>query len=66
LHATAERRRRCGVKEGTMSLVLLVILLMLVVGGLPTWGYHQYGYGPSGIGGVVLLVLVVLLLTGRM
>jgi hypothetical protein len=49
-----------------MSLVLLVILLMLVVGGLPTWGYHQYGYGPSGIGGVVLLVLVVLLLTGRM
>ena len=49
-----------------MSLVLLVILLMLVVGGLPTWGYHQYGYGPSGIGGVVLLVLIVLLLTGRM
>jgi hypothetical protein len=49
-----------------MSLVLLVILLMLVVGGLPTWGYHQYGYGPSGIGGVVLLVLIVLLLTGRL
>lgn len=49
-----------------MSLVLLVILLMLVVGALPTWGYHEYGYGPSGIGGVVLLVLVVLLLTGRL
>jgi hypothetical protein len=49
-----------------MSLVLLVILLLLVVGGLPTWGYHQYGYGPSGIGGIVLLVLIVLLLTGRM
>lgn len=49
-----------------MSLVLLVILLMLVVGALPTWGYHEYGYGPSGIGGVVLLVIVVLLLTGRL
>lgn len=49
-----------------MSLVLLVILLLLVVGGLPTWGYHEYGYGPSGIGGILLLVLVVLLLTGRL
>jgi hypothetical protein len=48
-----------------MSLVLLIVLLLLVVGGLPTWGYHQYGYGPSGIGGVVLLILVILLLTGR-
>jgi flagellin-like protein len=48
-----------------MSLVLLIILLLLVVGALPTWGYHEYGYGPSGIGGVILLVLIVLLLTGR-
>jgi hypothetical protein len=49
-----------------MGIVLLVILLMLVVGGLPTWGYHEYGYGPSGLGGVLLLVLIVLLLTGRL
>ena len=49
-----------------MGIVLLVILLLRVVGGLPTWGYHEYGYGPSGIGGVVLLVLIVLLLTGRL
>lgn len=48
-----------------MSLVLLILLLLLIVGGLPNWGYHQYGYGPSGIGGVVLLILVILLLTGR-
>jgi flagellin-like protein len=48
-----------------MSLVLLIVLLLLVVGGLPNWGYHQYGYGPSGIGGVILLILVILLLTGR-
>jgi hypothetical protein len=50
----------------TMSLVLLILLLLLVVGGLPTWGYHQYGYGPSGIGGIILLVLVIMLLTGRL
>lgn len=48
-----------------MSLVLLIVLLMLVVGGLPNWGYHQYGYGPSSAGGVILLILVILLLTGR-
>jgi len=48
-----------------MSLVLLILLLLLVVGGLPAWGYHQYGYGPSGIGGIVLLILVIMLLTGR-
>ena len=49
-----------------MNLILLVVVILLVVGGLPNWGYHQYGYGPSGIGGVLLLVLLILLLTGRL
>ena len=49
-----------------MSLIILLIVLMLVLGGLPTWGYHNMGYGPSGVGGVILLVLVILLLTGRL
>jgi hypothetical protein len=49
-----------------MNLILLVLLILLVVGGLPNWGIHQYGYGPSGIGGILLLVLLVLLLTGRL
>jgi hypothetical protein len=48
-----------------MSTLLLVVLLLLVFGGAPNWGYHQYGWGPSGIGGVVLIVLLVMLLTGR-
>jgi len=37
-----------------------------LMGGLPYWGYHSYGYGPSGLVGVVGLVLVVLLFTGRL
>lgn len=49
-----------------MSLLLLIILLVFVIGGLPTWGYHSFGYGPSGAGGVVLLVVLILLLTGRL
>jgi hypothetical protein len=49
-----------------MSLVLLILLVLLVFGGLPNWGYHQYGYGPSGLGGVLLLILVIMLLTGRL
>jgi flagellin-like protein len=48
-----------------MGLVLLIVLLIIVLGGLPTWGYHNMGYGPSGIGGVLLLVVIILLLTGR-
>ncbi len=49
-----------------MGLILLIVLILFLVGGLPRWGYHSYGYGPSGIVGVVLIVLVVLLLTGRL
>jgi hypothetical protein len=49
-----------------MSLLLLVVLLLIVFGGLPTWGYHNYGYGPSGIGSIILIILLILLLTGRL
>lgn len=44
-----------------MNLLLLVLLILLCVGGLPAWGYHSYGYGPSGILGVFLIVLILLL-----
>jgi hypothetical protein len=49
-----------------MSLLLLIVLLLLVFGGLPTWGYHNYGYAPSGFLGIILIVVVILLLTGRL
>ena len=49
-----------------MGLILLIVLLLVILGGLPNWGYHSYGYGPSGMGGVLLVVVLVLLLTGRL
>jgi hypothetical protein len=49
-----------------MSLILLIVLVLFLVGGLPNWGYHRLGFAPSGIAGVVLLVVVVMLLTGRL
>jgi hypothetical protein len=48
-----------------MYLILVIILVLLLVGGLPAWGYHSYGYGPSGLLGVVLVVVLILLLLGR-
>lgn len=49
-----------------MSTILLVILVLFLIGALPTWPYSaSWGYGPSGGVSVVLLVLIVLLLTGR-
>ena len=49
-----------------LSTVLVVLLILLLVGALPTWGYSSgWGYGPGGIVGVLLIVVVVLALTGR-
>lgn len=46
--------------------ILIVLLVVALVGGLPTWGYSAgWGYGPSGIVGILLVILVVLLLLGR-
>jgi hypothetical protein len=47
-----------------MGLILLIILILLLMGGLPTWGYSRnWGYGPSsGLGLVVVIVLVLLLM----
>jgi hypothetical protein len=50
-----------------MSTLLLILLILILLGALPTWGYSSgWGYGPSGIVGVIVIVLVVLLATGRL
>ena len=47
---------------------VVVILLIFAVLGAPGYGpwHHSYGWGPSGIGGVLVIILIVLLLTGRL
>ena len=50
-----------------MSTILLVILILLLLGALPLWPYSTgWGYYPSGGVGLVVLILVILLLTGRL
>jgi Protein of unknown function (DUF3309) len=50
-----------------MGTILLIVLVLLVVGALPTWSHSStWGYFPSGGLGVVLLVLLILVLTGRL
>lgn len=49
-----------------LSTILLIILILILLGALPTWPYSRaWGYGPSGITLVLLVILVVLLATGR-
>lgn len=49
-----------------MYTILIVILVLLLIGALPTWGYSRgWGYAPGGLLGVLLIVVIVLALTGR-
>lgn len=46
-----------------MGLILLIILILLLVGGLPSWPYSRgWGYGPSGVLGLLLVIVLVLIL----
>lgn len=48
-----------------MGLILLIVLIILLLGAAPTWPHsREWGYGPSGVLGVLLIVLLLLLLFG--
>jgi hypothetical protein len=50
-----------------MGTVLLIVVVLLLVGALPTWPHsHSWGYVPSGGLGLVVLILLVLVFTGRL
>ena len=50
-----------------MGLILLILVILLLIGGLPRWGYSRnWGYTPTGVLGLVLLVVVILTLMGRL
>jgi Protein of unknown function (DUF3309) len=53
--------------RGHMRLILLIILILLLIGALPTWPYSgEWGYYPSGGLGLVLLIVIILAVMGRL
>ncbi|CDX22586.1 conserved exported hypothetical protein [Mesorhizobium sp. ORS 3324] len=49
-----------------LSTILIIILILLLIGAIPAWPYSTgWGYGPSGLVGVLLIVLVILAVMGR-
>ena len=49
-----------------MGTILIVVLILLLIGALPTWGYSRsWGRGPSGLLGLVLVIVLVLFLLGH-
>ena len=50
-----------------LSTILIILLILFLVGSLPTWGYSRgWGYGPSGLLGLILIIILILWLTGNL
>ena len=50
-----------------MGTILLVILILALIGVLPTWPHSRnWGYGPSGLTTLIIIILVIMLITGRL
>jgi len=50
-----------------MGTIILIILVLALIGALPTWPHSRdWGYAPSGITGLVVVILLIMLLTGRL
>lgn len=50
----------------SITTIVIIILVLILLGALPTWGHSRnWGYGPSGLLGVVVIILIILLLMGR-
>jgi len=49
-----------------MGMILIIILILLVIGALPTWPYSQgWGYYPGGLLGLILVIILILVVLGR-
>lgn len=50
-----------------MTTILLIVLILLLLGVVPAWPHSRgWGYGPSGIVGILVIILILMLLTGRL
>ncbi len=51
----------------SVGTILLIVLILMLVGAIPSWPHSKrWGYAPSGMLGIVLIIVIVLLLTGRL
>jgi hypothetical protein len=51
----------------TLGTILLIILILILIGVIPSWPYSSgWGYGPSGLVGIILVIVIILLLLGRL
>jgi uncharacterized protein DUF3309 len=51
----------------TLGTLLLIVVILLLIGAIPSWPYSRsWGYGPSGVLGVVVLVVVLMVVMGRL
>lgn len=51
----------------SLTTILVIILILILLGAVPAWPYSRgWGYGPSGIVGVLLIILIIALLTGAL
>jgi hypothetical protein len=51
----------------SLGTILLIVLILLLIGAFPAWPHSSsWGYGPSGVLGLVVIVIVVMLLMGRL
>jgi hypothetical protein len=49
-----------------LSTILIILLILILVGAFPSWPYSRaWGYGPSGVVGLILVILLILLLLGK-
>ncbi|MFL5244075.1 MAG: DUF3309 family protein [Gemmataceae bacterium] len=50
----------------SLGLIVLIIVILLLLGALPTWGHsRRWGYGPSGALGLIVVVILVMVVMGR-
>jgi hypothetical protein len=51
----------------SLGTILLIVLILMLIGAFPTWPHSSsWGYGPSGVLGLVVVIIIVLLLMGRL
>lgn len=51
----------------SLSLILLIVVVLLLIGAIPAWPHSRsWGYGPSGVLGIIAVIVIILLLTGRL